>query len=330
MSLNSAMQTGVSGLNANSAALATVSNNIANVNTVGYKQSETDFETLVTGTGATRPLIRGGVLASNRQLVDQQGRADPDQVRRSTWRSPARVSSSPPARRPTSRRPTRACSPAPVRSRSTTRATWSTPPAWCCRAGPPTPTATSAPTPPASPACSRSMSSQVGGAVSPTTTVGVNANVNSAQAVSAAARRRRANAGRRRRLQPGQQQHGAVGEQQRHRRAARLQHPGADLRLPGRPAQRAARPAEEQHAEPVVRRDGGGAGVRRGHRLGPFQRPDRHRHDLVHLRPARSTRPTPPVQRRRTRRSPSAPPAPRRRGPARSTGPPRSASPPRP
>ena len=51
MSLNSAMQTGVSGLAANSQALSTVSNNIANVNTVGYKQSETEFETLVTGTG---------------------------------------------------------------------------------------------------------------------------------------------------------------------------------------------------------------------------------------------------------------------------------------
>ena len=44
MSLNSAMSTGVSGLGANSAALATVSNNIANVNTVGYKQSQTEFE----------------------------------------------------------------------------------------------------------------------------------------------------------------------------------------------------------------------------------------------------------------------------------------------
>ena len=73
MSLNSAMQTGVSGLGANSAALATVSNNIANVNTVGYKQSETDFETLVTGTGVDAAGNSGGVLAVNRQLVDQQG-----------------------------------------------------------------------------------------------------------------------------------------------------------------------------------------------------------------------------------------------------------------
>ena len=73
MSLNSAMQTGVSGLAANSQALSTVSNNIANVNTVGYKQSETDFETLVTGTGVDAAANSGGVLALTRQLVDQQG-----------------------------------------------------------------------------------------------------------------------------------------------------------------------------------------------------------------------------------------------------------------
>ena len=38
MSLNSAMLAGVSGLAANSAALAAISQNIANVNTVGYKR----------------------------------------------------------------------------------------------------------------------------------------------------------------------------------------------------------------------------------------------------------------------------------------------------
>jgi flagellar hook protein FlgE len=73
MSLNSAMNTGVSGLNANSVALANVSNNIANVNTVGYKQGETEFLTLVTGTGEQAGRDSGGVLAINRQLVDQQG-----------------------------------------------------------------------------------------------------------------------------------------------------------------------------------------------------------------------------------------------------------------
>ena len=36
MSINSALLAGVSGLTANSAALAAISQNIANVNTVGY------------------------------------------------------------------------------------------------------------------------------------------------------------------------------------------------------------------------------------------------------------------------------------------------------
>src|ERR1022692_3080250 len=73
MSLNSARQTGVSGLTANSAALSTISNNIANVNTIGYKQSENEFETLVTGTGPQAAANSGGVIDLNRQLIDQQG-----------------------------------------------------------------------------------------------------------------------------------------------------------------------------------------------------------------------------------------------------------------
>ncbi len=73
MSLNSAMQSGVSGLVANSVALSTISNNIANVNTVGFKQSATDFESLVTNAGVDSTLNAGGVMATNQQLVDQQG-----------------------------------------------------------------------------------------------------------------------------------------------------------------------------------------------------------------------------------------------------------------
>jgi flagellar hook protein FlgE len=52
MSINSAMLAGVSGLKANSAALAALSDNIANVNTVGYKRSQVDFQTMVTGGSA--------------------------------------------------------------------------------------------------------------------------------------------------------------------------------------------------------------------------------------------------------------------------------------
>jgi flagellar hook protein FlgE len=73
MSLTSAMQAGVAGLVANSTALSTVSNNIANVNTVGYKQSATDFESLVTSNNGTVSDTAGGVAATNQQLVSQQG-----------------------------------------------------------------------------------------------------------------------------------------------------------------------------------------------------------------------------------------------------------------
>ena len=43
------MLAGVTGLIANSSALSAVSDNIANSQTVGYKNTQVDFSTLVTG-----------------------------------------------------------------------------------------------------------------------------------------------------------------------------------------------------------------------------------------------------------------------------------------
>jgi len=71
MSINNAMLAGVSGLIANSAALSAISDNIANVNTVGYKTNNVDFDTLVTGSSASG--AAGGVSGSNAQLVAEQG-----------------------------------------------------------------------------------------------------------------------------------------------------------------------------------------------------------------------------------------------------------------
>ena len=74
MSLNSAMLAGVSGLAANSAALAAISQNIANVNTVGYKRSQGEFQTLVnsqTRTGGS--YSAGGVMSATRSFVSQEG-----------------------------------------------------------------------------------------------------------------------------------------------------------------------------------------------------------------------------------------------------------------
>jgi flagellar hook protein FlgE len=73
MSINSALLSGVSGLIANSSALGAISDNIANVNTVGYKRNVTDFQDLVTATATVGAYNSGGVQANVCQLVSQQG-----------------------------------------------------------------------------------------------------------------------------------------------------------------------------------------------------------------------------------------------------------------
>ncbi len=73
MSINSAMLSGVSGLIANSSALAAISDNIANVNTVGYKRSTANFSTLVTSQSKNSTYSAGGVKALTHQFITQQG-----------------------------------------------------------------------------------------------------------------------------------------------------------------------------------------------------------------------------------------------------------------
>lgn len=73
MSINSAMLAGVSGLIANSSALAAISDNIANVNTVGYKRSSSNFSTLVTSGSKNQTYSAGGVKAQTHQFISQQG-----------------------------------------------------------------------------------------------------------------------------------------------------------------------------------------------------------------------------------------------------------------
>ena len=73
MSINSAMLAGVSGLIANSSALAAISDNIANVNTVGYKRSSANFSTLVTSGSKNQTYSAGGVKAQTHQFISQQG-----------------------------------------------------------------------------------------------------------------------------------------------------------------------------------------------------------------------------------------------------------------
>jgi flagellar hook protein FlgE len=73
MSINSAMLSGVSGLISNSSALAAISDNIANVNTVGYKRSSANFSTLVTSQSKSATYSAGGVKAQTHQFISQQG-----------------------------------------------------------------------------------------------------------------------------------------------------------------------------------------------------------------------------------------------------------------
>lgn len=73
MSLFGALYTGVSGLGAQSQATAMISNNIANVNTVGFKRSEAAFYSLVTTEGRSTKYSPGTVSVDRIQRVTEQG-----------------------------------------------------------------------------------------------------------------------------------------------------------------------------------------------------------------------------------------------------------------
>lgn len=73
MTLNSAMTTAVSALNAQSQALSAISNNLANSSTVGYKSVETQFKSLVTQAFSGTSYTGAGVTSSTRQNVSSQG-----------------------------------------------------------------------------------------------------------------------------------------------------------------------------------------------------------------------------------------------------------------
>ena len=63
MSINSAMLAGASGMRANASALAALSDNIANVNTVGYKRLRNDFTALLTSQDRATTYSAGGTIA---------------------------------------------------------------------------------------------------------------------------------------------------------------------------------------------------------------------------------------------------------------------------
>ena len=73
MSLFGAMNAGVSGLASQSSAMAAISDNITNVNTVGYKGTKVDFQTLVTRQASNTLYSSGGVQSRPRTGIDVQG-----------------------------------------------------------------------------------------------------------------------------------------------------------------------------------------------------------------------------------------------------------------
>ena len=60
MSIYGAMFSGVSALAANSQALGMISDNISNLNTIGYKNTEARFSTLVTNSALSTKYAPGG------------------------------------------------------------------------------------------------------------------------------------------------------------------------------------------------------------------------------------------------------------------------------
>ena len=73
MSLSSAVNSAVSALNAQSSALAMISNNLANTSTTGYKTTSASFSTMLAGTSGQSSAVSGGVLANAVSNVSGQG-----------------------------------------------------------------------------------------------------------------------------------------------------------------------------------------------------------------------------------------------------------------
>ena len=72
MSIFGAMQSGISGLAAQSTAMGAISDNISNVNTIGYKGTSVSFQTLVTKQTSSNFYSPGGVQPVSKQGVDVQ------------------------------------------------------------------------------------------------------------------------------------------------------------------------------------------------------------------------------------------------------------------
>ncbi|MDN5786486.1 flagellar hook protein FlgE [Pseudorhodobacter sp.] len=74
MTISSSLNAGVAGLNANATRLATISDNIANSGTYGYKRASANFESMVISQARGAGVYSaGGVRASTSRLIDERG-----------------------------------------------------------------------------------------------------------------------------------------------------------------------------------------------------------------------------------------------------------------
>jgi len=72
MSISSSLNASVAGLAANASRLATISDNISNSSTYGYKRAVTDFQSMVIESGQGT-YTAGGVRTTSSRLIDQSG-----------------------------------------------------------------------------------------------------------------------------------------------------------------------------------------------------------------------------------------------------------------
>lgn len=81
MSLYGSLFSGVTGINAQGKAISAISDNVSNINTVGYKTSSTIFSSLVTGgSSSSAGADGGGSFSANRLSIDGQGLIQPTGV----------------------------------------------------------------------------------------------------------------------------------------------------------------------------------------------------------------------------------------------------------
>ena len=72
MTISSSLNAGVAGLSANASKLSTISDNIANSSTYGYKRASADFHSMVITEG-TGTYSAGGVRTTTQRLIDERG-----------------------------------------------------------------------------------------------------------------------------------------------------------------------------------------------------------------------------------------------------------------